>query len=241
MSDAAPELDVANWSGPLDFLLEQVRAQRVDIARLPITEIVAQAADALERVISDRPLAVTSNWLVMASWLVWLRSRLLVEGRDRAWATEEAEQLRGQLMRADWVERAAKALAQRPMLGRDVFAPRPESTHQARRADLLEAMLLVAEERQRRRATPDAGFQVIRFSYTIQDAIVGLRAALARTPQGVTIHESLRGRTADETSRQPLVLRHEVAATFLAALELARQGRLSVEQTAAGPIMRRRG
>lgn len=239
MRDAAPELDVAAWSGPLDFLLEQVRAQRVDIARLPIAEIVAQAADALEHVMSDRPLAVTGSWLVMASWLVWLRSRLLVEGRDRAKATEEAEQLRGQLMRAAWVEQAAKALAQRPMLGRDVFAPRPESTHQARRADLLEAMLAVAEERQRRKAAPDAGFRVVRFSYTMQEAIGRILTALRRQPQGTNLTEVLRGHhRMTETEQDKLVLRHAAAVTFVAALELVKQGRLSAEQTAAGPTMR---
>ena len=88
------------FEGPLDLLLELARRQRVDLARISVTMLVEQYLDAVT--IADRTdLMQAADWLVMAAWLIWLKSRLLVE-LERVQAA------------ADW-------LSGQPQLGWDMF------------------------------------------------------------------------------------------------------------------------
>src|SRR3954452_24609398 len=79
-NSGAPVLRLEAWEGPLDLLLELARAQRVDLARISVTELATQFAAVLDAAIARRavPLSRLAEWLIMAAWLLLLRSRLLL-------------------------------------------------------------------------------------------------------------------------------------------------------------------
>ena len=138
-------LRVAGLEGPLDWLLEQARAGRVDLARLPVLALIEQCVTAIEvalagqrgpdgggeagggSAVPTRPvpsLQRLADWVVMAAWLAWLRSRLLLPEDDpeaRA-ARDEAEALRRRLADRARVRDAVAWLDARPQLGCHVFA-----------------------------------------------------------------------------------------------------------------------
>ena len=87
-SEPAMIVDVEGFEGPLDLLLDLARAQKVDLARIPILSLVDQFLAVIEGARRVR-LELAADWLVMAAWLAWLKSRLLLPGG--AGAAEEGE------------------------------------------------------------------------------------------------------------------------------------------------------
>ncbi|MEJ1976605.1 MAG: segregation/condensation protein A [Acetobacteraceae bacterium] len=120
-----PRLELDGFSGPLALLLTLARAQEVDLARLSLPDLLDQLAAALQQ---GAPLGEKGDWVVMATWLVLLRSRLLPEDAPAQEAAEtEADHLRDRLVALQAVQALAAWLDRRPLLGRDVFARgRPE-------------------------------------------------------------------------------------------------------------------
>ena len=124
----APCLDLDGFSGPLDLLLDRARAQRIDLHRIALADLLDQLAPALRQAAS---LAERGGWLVMAASIVLLRSRLLLHeapadpeapgqaGQDRA--DRHARRLRAQLLGLQQVQAVAAWLDRRPQFGRDVF------------------------------------------------------------------------------------------------------------------------
>src|ERR1700729_2421456 len=116
-------LQLDGFEGPLDLLLELARQQKVDLARISILALVEQYLAILEGARRVR-LELAADWLVMAAWLTWLESRLLLP--DDNPAAEEGEQaaevLAAKLMALQAIRASAAWLADRPQLGQDVFA-----------------------------------------------------------------------------------------------------------------------
>ena len=128
MADSSDPLDslvlsLTGFEGPLDLLLELARAQKVDLAQISILSLVEQYLAVIEGARRVR-LELAADWLVMAAWLTWLKSRLMLpvdledpEGN----ATEAAEALAARLLELEAIRAAALWLGNRPILGRDVF------------------------------------------------------------------------------------------------------------------------
>ena len=120
----APCLDLDGFSGPLDLLLDRARAQRIDLHRIALPDLLDQLAPALRQATS---LAERGGWLVMAAWIVLLRSRLLLHEGPAAGpeapsrADRHARRLRAQLLGLQRVQAVAAWLDRRSQLGRDVF------------------------------------------------------------------------------------------------------------------------
>ena len=111
------------FEGPLDLLLDLARAQKLDLARISILSLVEQYLAIVEGARRVR-LELAADWLVMAAWLAWLKSRLLLPA-----GTAEADEgeaaagsLAARLRELQTVRAAAALLAARPQLGHDVFA-----------------------------------------------------------------------------------------------------------------------
>jgi len=121
-----PLLDLDGFQGPLDQLLTLARAAKIDLAALSLTALVEQLAAALRQAMV--PLGQKGDWVVMAAWLLQLRTRLLLPVAEAQQAAEvEAEDLRGQLLALQAARALAAWLEQRPQLGRDAFPRgRPE-------------------------------------------------------------------------------------------------------------------
>jgi segregation and condensation protein A len=127
-ASAAPVLEVAGFAGPLDWLLEMARAQRIDLAQLSIVHLVEAFTAALEAALAQRESRVDlsrwGEWLGMAASLALLRSRLLLppDAPEARAAQDEAEAIRRQALERAAIRQAAEWLDRRPQLGRDVFA-----------------------------------------------------------------------------------------------------------------------
>ncbi|GBD40913.1 Segregation and condensation protein A [bacterium HR39] len=117
--EEAFRVELGAFSGPLDVLLDLARRQKVDLAGISVVALAEQYLAWLES-LRGRRLALAAEYLVMAAWLVWLRSQLLLPAPERApEADREAEGLRERLAALEAVRRAARWLEERPQLHRE--------------------------------------------------------------------------------------------------------------------------
>src|SRR3954471_7744436 len=148
-SEPTLHVDVDGFEGPLDLLLELARRQKVDLHRVSILALAEQYLEFIEAARTMR-LELAADYLVMAAWLAYLKSRLLLpeppKGEEPS-AADLATALALRLHRLEAIREAAKKLGERSWLGRDVFsrgAPEPvvihkDSQYQATLYDLLAA------------------------------------------------------------------------------------------------------
>jgi segregation and condensation protein A len=235
-------LKLEGFEGPLDLLLDLARAQKVDLARISILQLVEQFLAVIEGARRVR-LELAADWLVMAAWLAWLKSRLLLP--DDPVAAEEGEAASGllaaRLQTLEQMRAAAVRLAARPQLGHEMFrrgAPErlvatDRSALAADLAGLVRAYLAAA-----RRRDAQARYRPVRRSlWRLQDALARLERLLGATPDWLALERFL-----PETLRDPLERRAALASTLLAGLEVARGGAVELRQEAPfGPIALRRG
>jgi segregation and condensation protein A len=118
-------VDLDGYEGPLHVLLALARSQKVDLAKLSVLKLAEQYLAFVQRARRQR-FALAADYLVMAAWLAYLKSRLLLPKPERARpdeapAEEVAARLAFRLAKLDAVRRAGEALKERPQLGRDVF------------------------------------------------------------------------------------------------------------------------
>ncbi len=223
-------VDVEGFDGPLDLLLDLARRQKVDLSKI---SVLALAEQYLEFIAAPRRLRLehAADYLVMAAWLAYLKSRLLLpqaaKGEEPE-ARELAEALQLRLRRLDAIRAAAEALVNRPRLGRDMFLRgRPEASlctgAPQWRASLYELLSAYAHRRQKQALT----------RVTLKQRLVW---SLARARGDL---EKLAGRALDWTvldsylaafCTTPEVRRTVRASTLYASLEMARKGALSIRQ-----------
>jgi len=224
-------IDVDGFEGPLDLLLEMTRSQKVDITRISILALADQYLSYIEQARKLR-LELAADYLVMAAWLAYLKSRLLlpeVDDGEEPTGEELAAALAFRLRRLEAMRDAAARLANGNRLGRDVFprgAPEPVAIHKrneysATLYDLLSAyaarrQVTVVQEAHRVRA---------RAVWSLADAREALTRLVGRvaewTPLSVLMSPYL----------SSLGMRRSVtASSFGATLELVREGKLELRQ-----------
>ena len=145
--DESFRLDLEGYEGPIDVLLQLARDQKVDITRLSILELAEQYLEFVRRARKLR-LELAADYLVMAAWLAYLKSRLLIpvaENDDEPSGAEMAAALKFQLQRLEAMQDAGARLLARSQLGQEVFArgqPEPlrRLTHASYEATLFELL-----------------------------------------------------------------------------------------------------
>jgi segregation and condensation protein A len=240
MSEAL-HLRLEGFEGPLDLLLDLARAQKLDIAGISILALVDQYLAVIEGARRVR-LELAADWLVMAAWLAWLKSRLLLPEDPQQ--EEDAEALAGQLAeRLAELERmraAAVWLRRQPQLGQEVF-PRglPESFVATDRSGLaaeMPALLRGYVDALRRAAAKRPYRPKQRKLWTVQDALERLARMVGGLPDWGDLLQFLPEQVLDPVER-----RAAMASTLVAGLEMARGGGIELRQEAAfGPILLRR-
>lgn len=234
-NSGAPGLRFDVWEGPLDLLLELARAQRVDLTRISVAELAAQFVTVLEAAIARRavPLSRLADWLVMAAWLLVLRSRLLLPAgtAESAEAEREAADLRQRLADREAARRLADWLERRPQLGREVFgrgAAEPAATAEpaADVTELLRACLKLLQVTPRERVYRPQ----LPLLWRAPDALDRIRTLLPGLPEGATLEQFLPPPARADAA---LWRRSALASTLLAGLELSRDGAVTLEQDAA--------
>jgi segregation and condensation protein A len=228
-------VDVDGFEGPLDLLLALARTQKVDITRISILALAEQYLAYIEELRSLR-LELAADYLVMAAWLAYLKSKLLLPDADdgeEPTGEELAAELAFRLRRLEAMRDAAARLANRDRLGRDVFGranPEPVVVNRIGQysATLYDLLTAYAAQRQNN-ATAVVHHVRAREVWSLQDA----RDALTR----------LVGRVAEWTPMEVLmspylsslgsIRRSVTASAFGASLELVREGSFELRQTEA--------
>jgi segregation and condensation protein A len=233
-------LHLDGFDGPLDLLLDLARAQKVDLARISILALVEQYLAVIESARRVR-LEIAADWLVMAAWLTWLKSRLLLPpGTEAADEAEDAaETLAGRLRELQAMRAVVAWLAVRPRLGHDVFArgaPEDHTEIDRSRLALDVAGLVHAYLAAVRRSAARRRYQPRPLTlWTVQDALARLAAMLGSVPDWASLERFL-----PEALAGPLERRAAVASTLVAGLEMARRGALRLRQDQQfGPILMR--
>jgi segregation and condensation protein A len=232
-------LKLDGFEGPLDLLLDLARAQKVDLAKISILALVDQYLAVIEGARKVR-LELAAEWLVMAAWLTWLKSRLLVPaGADDPDDPEQvAEMLTERLKALELIRAAAGWLGRRPLLGHDVFAQGAREDHvviDRSQVVIDQAAFLASYLRALRRGTKTVSYQPRKLTwFTVQDALKRLGLLLGSLPDWTSLEQFLPAGAFGE----PIERRAAMASTLIAGLELARDGQLRLRQNEAfGPIL----
>ncbi|HYG85106.1 MAG TPA: ScpA family protein [Azospirillum sp.] len=233
-------LALDGFEGPIDMLLTLAREQKVDLAKISILDLADQYLAFIAEVRKVR-LELAADYLVMAAWLAYLKSRLLIpeQEEDEPSGEDMAAALAFQLQRLEAMKGAAATLMARPRLGVDVFprgAPEDLDIHhksvfQVTLYDLLKAY----GEHRRRKETSVLHMEPMRL-YSIEDAVKRLSGLLGRMPDWTTLASFL-----PRELKGTLMGRSALAAHFAATLEMAKAGQVELRQDGAfGPIWLRR-
>ncbi|WP_082724718.1 segregation and condensation protein A [Paracoccus aminovorans] len=241
-ADEVLVVDVEGFEGPLDLLLNLSRMQKVDLLQISVLELADQYLAFVDQARALR-IELAADYLVMAAWLAFLKSRLLLPPDPEAEgpsAEEMAAHLAFQLERLNAMREAAARLMARDRLGQDRFARgAPEVVTRQRQvawqAGLIDLMRAYARLRTRDEFRPYAFDR--RDVFTMEQALDRVRGLIGFAGDWTQLAAFLpEGWEADPQRR-----RSATAATFAATLELARQGRLEISQSASfAPITIRR-
>ena len=230
-TDDTLTIDIDGWEGPLDLLLALARQQKVDLRELSILALVEQYLVFIESA-KQLKLEIAADYLVMAAWLAYLKSGLLLPRDPEVEPSPEELALRLQLrlQRLDAMREAGGRLMGRDRIGRDVFARgAPEGLKVIRKAawqaelfDLIAAYGAVTA-----RNKPVMHVVSRRPVMTLEAALQRVEAMLGHAVDWTALERFL------PATLDPQLARSSRASSFLAMLELAKQGRLELRQEGA--------
>jgi segregation and condensation protein A len=223
---------VDGFEGPLDLLLALARNQKVDLIKISVLELAEQYLEFVEMV-RRRNLDLAADYLVMAAWLAYLKSRLLLPqaetGEGEPTADEMASLLRWRLQRLHAMRETATRLMARDRLGREIFVRgMPEPIHVVKLPEYADTLydLLTAYTTQRLKR---AGGQTYKLKHVpvllIEEARERLERMLGSIESWSGLSRMLPPEWSGGTKR-----RSGLASTLLASLELTRDGKLEMRQ-----------
>ncbi len=225
-------VDVEGFEGPLDLLLTLSRTQKVDLRRISVLELAEQYLRFVDQAKALR-IELAADYLVMAAWLAFLKSRLLLPpepGAEGPSAEDMAAHLAFQLERLAAMREAAAQLMARDQRGRDFFV-RGQSEEVARvravryTATLLDLMQAYARIRTRDEFRPYAFDR--KDLLTMEQALERMRALVGHAVEWTDLVSYL----PEGWGMDPKKRRTATAATFAASLELAKQGQIEIRQS----------
>lgn len=228
--DPAMIVDVEGFEGPLDLLLVLARQQKVDLAKISILALADQYLGFIEEARKLR-LELAADYLVMAAWLAYLKSRLLLpeaapaEGPS---AEDMALALANRLRRLEAIREAATKLMDRPQLGRDVFGRgAPEAIAEIKRPEWTATLydLLTAYSQQRQRTA----LSRVRFKRRTVWSLAEARASLERMIGSATDWSRI-DQYLIQYVVEPAQATTVFASSFASALELVREGIAEIHQ-----------
>ncbi|GLI97920.1 ScpA family protein [Sphingobium sp. BS19] len=216
------------WEGPLDLLLALARTQKVDLREISILGLVEQYLGFIDGA-RELKLELAADYLVMAAWLAYLKSGLLLPRDEQVDPSPEELALRLQLrlQRLHAMREAAARLMARDRVGRDVFVrPAPEGLRTVRKAAWSASLfeLIQAYGQIRARTQPAVHVVSRRPVMTLDEAIMRVGALIGTRIDWATLESFLPQGVSGALGRSAL------ASSFVAALELAKQGKVEIRQ-----------
>lgn len=239
VEDTALYIEVDGWEGPLHLLLDLARRQKVDLKRISILALVDQYLVYIEQAEALK-LELAADYLVMAAWLAYLKSALLLPKEEQEDPSPEELALRLQLrlQRLGAMREAAARLMARDRIGRDVFL---RGAPEGLRVDRVNAWqcdwfsLVQAYSQVKLRTQPSVHMVRDRMVMTLDSALDRVSAMLGVRLDWVQLEEFL------PPNDDKRLRRSALASSFVAALELARLGKAEIRQEAIfGPMHLRR-
>lgn len=231
MAAEALIVDVDGYEGPLDLLLTLSRTQKVDLRKISVLQLAEQYLAFVERAKSLR-LELAADYLVMAAWLAFLKSRLLLPpdpAEEGPSGEELAAHLAFQLERLQAMREASAKLMARDQLGRDFFARGiPEDVTRIRRVEYTATLLDLMQGYARIRTKDEFRPYIMDRDavFTLEQALERMRPLIGFAATWTDIATYLpEGFTSD-----PARLRSATASTFAASLELVKEGKAEIRQ-----------
>ena len=237
--DEALYLELDGWEGPLDLLLDLARRQKVDLKAISILALVDQYIGYIERAEALR-LEIAADYLVMAAWLAYLKSALLLPKDEQEDPSPEelALKLQLRLQRLGAMREAASRLLARDRIGRDVFLRAAPEGLRIDRKNLWQCdwyALVSAYGQIKARTEPVVHMVRERPVMTLDSALDRVSAMLGVKLDWMELRDFL------PVHDDPRLQRSALASSFVAALELARLGKAELRQEDAfGPLHLRR-
>ncbi|MEE9313305.1 MAG: ScpA family protein [Rhizobiaceae bacterium] len=231
MSDPDFNVDVDGFEGPLDLLLAMARTQKVDLAKISILDLAMQYLKFVEKARKLR-LELAADYLVMAAWLAYLKSRLLLpapEGDPEPTGEELANQLAFRLQRLEAMREVGIQLMNRDRLGQNIFArgdPEPVIIDKTREYNASLFDLLTAYAAQRQRQSVSTVTIARREVWSLSDAREIITRLIGKLADWTPLDVFLAQYMADEEERAGVI-----ASSFAASLELVREGKLEIRQS----------
>lgn len=237
-------LNLDAFEGPLDVLLTLAREQKVDLRRISILALAEQYLAFIAELRKVR-IEVAADYLVMAAWLAYLKSRLLIpeaEKEGEPSGADMAARLALQLQRLEAMRKAAEQLMQRDQVGLAMFLRgKPEGVRVIRKsiynATLYELLKAYAEFRASKGSGEVLTMKMARRRIvSVEEALARLRSMIGQIPDWATLQSFL---PIDDDD--PFTVKSALASTFNASLEMAKQGLIELKQVQTfGPIYIRR-
>ena len=232
-------LNIDGWEGPLDVLLMLARNQKVDLAAISILQLAEQYLEFIAAARRIR-LELAADYLVMAAWLAYLKSRLLLppdeESGDEPTGEELAAQLAFRLRRLEAMRGRASVLMSRHRVGRDVFLRGlPEGIRVIRKSEYVPDLYGLMRAYAALKARGEVNdYQIKRRPiFTMEDALRRLERLVGFVPDWTSLRQFLPPMNSDRA-----LGKSALASTFAAALEYARQGKLELQQSETfGPLL----
>lgn len=225
-------VNLEGYEGPIDLLLSLAREQKVDLTQISILPLAEQYLDFINNA-RQIDLEIAADYLVMASWLAYLKSRLLLPNPEPEQSEEivdMADALRYQLLRLEAMQQAAKRLTSLPRLGHqrfsrgesEQFSSTSEAVWQASLYDLIACYGDI-------RSGLEAETLTIASTklYSVEEAAKRLRNLLGKMPEWTILETFL-----PPNLRAPMDRRSAMASHFVASLELTRDGLVKIRQDA---------
>jgi segregation and condensation protein A len=224
-------------------LLTLARSRRIDLGKIPLLDLVDQMVTAVRDAAPATPMGQKGDWVVMAAWLVQLRSLLLLpeDAPARQAAKDEVGGFRDRLSELAEIQLLATWLDERPRLGRDVFVrgqpfegadPAVEATSEIDVIEFLWASMALFDDGTPGPDIPEVYRPGWRELYSIPEARARILNRLAKTPDGLALDRLLpEVAAATGISVEPMLkTRAAWTSTFVASLELAKQGEVALAQ-----------
>ena len=240
--DARLRVDVEGFEGPLDLLLVMARTQKVDLAKISVLALAQQYLEFIEEAKRLR-LELAADYLVMAAWLTFLKSKLLLPpeplDEDEPSGEELAAMLAFRLQRLDAMRDAAAQLMTRKRLGRDVFPRGKPEPIRVTRTSVYDANvydLLKAYAQQRQRNAVRTLHMEKRPVWSLKEARDELERLLGMACEWAPLDQILA-----EFLVEPEIRRTALASSFTATLEMTREGAVEIRQAKPfAPLLVRR-
>ncbi len=234
-------VDVEGFEGPLDLLLELARRQKLDLANISVLALAEQYLDFIEKV-REKRIEIAADYLVMAAWLAYLKSRLMVPqapGDEEPSGEMMAALLQFRLKRLEAMRKASEQLMNSPRLGLQVYGrgdPEPVDVarHQVWQVDLF--ALLKAYTGMRERGIVTDYVPGTRTVWSLKEARIILERLIGDGGEWAAFDSYLAQYMVEPEDRATVL-----ASSFSASLELVREGQLEMRQTLTfGPLLIRR-